>query len=96
MSFAHLVCAVNPFAVQQLLVNYTPETNGTWTTKDNKGTDLIIVGLLSLIEFCGRVCLCLDRDPLSVCFDSDCRKFVAKNVKGLNKKNKNQVDLHFC
>ena len=30
---------------------------------------------------------------MNVCFDSDYRKFVAKNVKGLNKKNKNQVDL---
>lgn len=51
MTFAHLVCAVNPAALLHLLVNYTPEAHGTWTTKDNKGTaDLIIRGLV-LIEF---------------------------------------------
>ena len=37
MSFAHLVCAVNPGAVNRLLMNYNPERNGLWTSKDNKG-----------------------------------------------------------
>ena len=37
MSFAHLVCAINPGAVNRLLMNYNPERNGLWTSKDNKG-----------------------------------------------------------